>query len=587
MVAPVPVIITAAIASAAPAAHADRVAAARVLMVGIPLAVGLWAWYLGRDTRFGLMLGAAGLACFVTTFAESPDTLPYTIGRGAGWLVEVFLVYLLLSFPTGRLATRADRILTAAMALVALVLFLPRLLLAEHFEVPSPYTNCVHDCPANAAFALAHQPAFVNGIMRPLGAFAVLAVTVAVIARVRRRMANETRLGRQVLAPVLVVGILRLGLLGFAITARYLDPALGGLREAAWLLALAIPALALAFFVGLLSWYVFAGRALQGLAGSIASTSDAPTVRRALAEALHDPALRIDFPSASDADGWLDGDGRPVALPANGDGRAITEVHRGDPVIARIIHDDVLLSDPAFLAAAVAIASVALDNERLTAQSEATSRELRQSRARIAASAASERRRIERNLHDGAQQQLVALRIELELTEDIVRHDAEEGIAHLRELEERVEEALEDLRSLAHGVYPPLLADLGLEKALRAAATRSTVKVEFEVLDLPRYSPELEGAVYFCMLEALQNAQKHAPAARRIVMSLDGGTPSELRFGVRDDGDGAPGGEIVPGAGITNMRDRLAAVGGTVELASTPHVGTVLRGRVPTSAAVG
>jgi signal transduction histidine kinase len=210
------------------------------------------------------------------------------------------------------------------------------------------------------------------------------------------------------------------------------------------------------------------------------------------------------------------------------------------------------------------------------------------SRARIAASSERERRRIERDLHDGAQQRLVALRIELELAEELVLRDPELGARRLRRLERELDEALEELRALAHGVYPPLLADHGLPRALRAATERCAVPVQLEVRGVGRYAPAVEGAVYFCVLEALQNVLKHARGVRRVAVALDGRLPGELRLSVRDDGagfaaggaDGADG-----GAGVTNMRDRLAALGGDVEVASAPGVGTSVRGWVPSEAA--
>jgi signal transduction histidine kinase len=226
------------------------------------------------------------------------------------------------------------------------------------------------------------------------------------------------------------------------------------------------------------------------------------------------------------------------------------------------------------------MAAVVLENQRLAAEAEVAMRELQRSRARIAAGAEQERRRIERDLHDGAQQRLVALRIELELAEDIVRQDPERGVARLRELERDVEEALEELRALAHGVYPPVLADAGLAEAVRSAARRSAIRVDLVTRDAARYSTAVEGAVYFCVLEALQNVQKHATGARRVVVTLDGGTGEELRFSVRDDGAGAA--VIDEGAGITNMRDRLGAIGGEVGIASRAGVGTIVRGHVPT-----
>jgi signal transduction histidine kinase len=162
----------------------------------------------------------------------------------------------------------------------------------------------------------------------------------------------------------------------------------------------------------------------------------------------------------------------------------------------------------------------------------------------------------------------------------MIRDDPERSAARIHELELAVDDALEDLRSLAHGVCPPLLADRGLAEALRAAAAQSPVPVAFAPGDVGRYAPELESAVYFCLLEALQNVAKHAPGARHAVMRLrDDG--DELRFGVRDDGPGADAAALEGGAGLTNMRDRIAAAGGAITIASRPGIGTEVRGHVP------
>lgn len=568
----------AAIALTGAERHAGLVALGRALIVGVPIAVGLYARYRQSEGRFGLLLVAAGAGWFVTTLAESKDETVYTVGRAAGWLLEAGLVYLILSFPTGRLTDRADRAIVAAMAGVVAVFYLPRLAVAEDFIVPSPYTSCIQDCPANAVFALADEPAFVDAIMRPLGAVLVLAVMLAVVVSLYRRTRASTPLTRRMLMPVVGVAMVRAGALGTLIVARDLD---AGVPEAsAWLLALAFPALALAFLAGLLRWRLFAERALQRLTECLRSLPDGPTLRKAFAEAFGDPTIQIVFPEQGTDGRWMDCSGRPVALPGRGGGRAVAEVSRRGEVIAAIVHDEGLGARPKLLRAGVSMAAVVLENQRLVAEAEAAMRELQLSRGRIAAGAEEERRRIERDLHDGAQQRLVALRIELELAEEVVRRDPERAAERLRELECEVDEALEELRALAHGVYPPTLADRGLDEALRAVAIRSATRVDLVSHDLRRYSTKVEGAVYFCVLEALQNVQKHAIGAHRVVVTLDGGTGEELRFSVRDDGAGAAA--IDEGAGVTNMRDRLAAIGGEVAIASRPGVGTVVRGWAPT-----
>ena len=153
--------------------------------------------------------------------------------------------------------------------------------------------------------------------------------------------------------------------------------------------------------------------------------------------------------------------------------------------------------------------------------------------------------------------------------------------SHVDDSETTLDEALEELRALAHGVYPPLLADCGLPDALRSVTMRAAIPVRLEVRDVGRYVPEVESAVYYCVLEALQNVLKHARSARGVVVRLDGATSGELRLRVRDDGPGFAERSRC-GAGITNMRDRFAALGGALEVYSTPGAGTLVEGVVPT-----
>ena len=570
----------AALGYAGAAGQSGLTALARALIVGAPIAIGLYAWSRRPSERFGLLLAAVGGAWAVTTLAESPDPVAYTMGRTAGWLAELLVVYLVLCFPTGRLEEPADRRLVRAMTSVVAVFYLPQLVLAETFSLPSPFTSCTENCPANALFAFDSEPAFVQSVMRPVGAVLVLCVMTAVVLRLHRRMHRSTRLTRRMLAPVVAVAMARAAALGVAIVGRELDPDAWPVQLAAWLLALAVPAVAIAFLAGLLRWRLFAETALRRLAECLQALPDALTLRRAFAEAFGDPTVKIAFPESA-PDRWMDPSGRPAELPRPGSGRAVSEVHRHGTVVAAIVHDEGLLERPELLEAGASMAAVVLENQRLAAEAEAAMRELQRSRARIAAGAEHERRRIERDLHDGAQQRLVALRIELELAEDIVRSDPERGAERLRELEREVDEALEELRALAHGVYPPLLADRGLHDALREVAMRSRIRVDVVTHgDLGRFSTEVEAAVYFCVLEALQNVHKHATTARRVVVTLDAGVGDELRFVVRDDGAGAA--VIDEGAGMTNMRDRLAAIGGDVVVASKPGIGTVVRGRVAT-----
>lgn len=576
------VLISAGVALSGTASYPLLVALARAIEVSVPIAVGLYAWRRANE-RFGALLAAAGATWVITTLAESSDQWLYSVGRAAGWLAELLLVYVILSFPTGRLVARADRALVGVMGAAVLMLFLPRLAFARNFDLPSPYTSCVRDCPANAFFVLQREPAFVDALMRPLGVAVVFAVMTAVVLRLSTRIHHATPLTRRMLLPVLIVAMARAGALGVGFVARDLHARGWSLEVVAWLLALAVPVLAIAFLAGLLQWRLFAERALQRLAEGLGGRPDALRLRRIIAEAFDDASIEIVFPPGRRGDGWTDCEGRPVSLPGSGSGRGVSEVRDGGSIVAAIVYDEGLRARPRLVEATVAMAGVVLENQRLAHEAAASLREVSRSRARIAAGAERERRRIERDLHDGAQQRLVALRIELGLAEALVRQDAERGAARLHELVHEVDEALEELRSLAHGVYPPLLADRGLAEALNSVAARSRLPVQLEVVATARYPAEVEGAVYFCVLEALQNVLKHAVDARSAVVRLDGSLQDELRFSVRDDGAVPLGGTVPAGAGITNMRDRVAAIGGSVEITSAPGAGTVVCGRVPTA----
>jgi signal transduction histidine kinase len=272
----------------------------------------------------------------------------------------------------------------------------------------------------------------------------------------------------------------------------------------------------------------------------------------------------------------------PALVPAPGDAlpelgeRAVEVRHRGellgaiavamppaeplDPGKERLIRD------------LAAQAGLVLRNVRLI-------EELRASRQRLLAAQDEERRKLERNLHDGAQQQLVALQVQLRLAEQLVGRDAERQRELLGRLKEATGQALEDLRDLARGIYPPLLADRGLPAALEAQARRAPLPVEVEPDGLGRYEREVESAVYFCVLEALNNVAKYAGATRAVVRlsEAEGG----MRFEVEDDGRGFDPRRTGYGTGLQGMADRLEAIGGTIEVTSSLGRGTTVRGTIP------
>ena len=229
-------------------------------------------------------------------------------------------------------------------------------------------------------------------------------------------------------------------------------------------------------------------------------------------------------------------------------------------------------------------AGLVLKNVGLTAELLQRLEDLRASRQRLVAAQDEERRRLERNLHDGAQQNLVAIKVKLGLAEMFVERDPAKAKDTLAELKADTDEALDTLRDLARGIYPPLLADQGLAAALESQARKATLPVEISADGIGRYPQEVEAAVYFCCLEALQNVQKYAEAAS-VVLKLDN-SDSVLTFEVIDNGAGFDAASVARGAGLTNMTDRIDALGGSLEVSSTPGSGTQIHGSLPALAAV-
>jgi signal transduction histidine kinase len=234
--------------------------------------------------------------------------------------------------------------------------------------------------------------------------------------------------------------------------------------------------------------------------------------------------------------------------------------------------------------------ALALHNTRLDTALQASlddlrvaNEQLRASRARIVAAADQSRRRIERDLHDGAQQRLVALAVKLGLARQLLDKDPSKVGPLLEDLRGETQSTLTELRELAHGIYPPLLMDRGLPEALTAAANRATLPTSVRA-DVGRYPSEVEAAVYFCILEAMQNAGKHAGDGARITVSVrdDDG---DLHFDVTDDGAGFDAtGDAVHGHGFVNMADRLGAIGGSLAVRSAAGEGTTISGVIPSAA---
>ncbi|HEY6758400.1 MAG TPA: sensor domain-containing protein [Baekduia sp.] len=373
---------------------------------------------------------------------------------------------------------------------------------------------------------------------------------------------------------VLTVWLVRLGVeaVGGLYDADYFGPMAFDPGTGIVLLLLALPAavLALAALDALHDPLRAIARALMLPRAAV----DAP-VRELLAESLGDHSVAIAY-WLPDREMFVDETGRRVELPHPASGRTWTAVeHDGRPVAA-IVHDAALDTTSELVQAAASAASLAIDNERLKADLRARLEELRVSRLRIVEATDAARRRIERDLHDGAQQQLVALALELRLLRARVKEQPD-VVLMVEGLSERLASALAELRELARGIHPSILSEQGLAPAIDALADRAPVAVTAEVAIDERLAEPVEAAAYFVVAEALTNVVKYAHASGVEVAVRR--TGDEVLVDVADDGVG--GVDLEAGSGLRGLRDRLAAVDGELDIDSPPGGGTRLRARIP------
>ncbi len=241
--------------------------------------------------------------------------------------------------------------------------------------------------------------------------------------------------------------------------------------------------------------------------------------------------------------------------------------------------DPVTPSDEKLMNDLAGQAGLVLRNVRLTEELKLRLLDLKAAQKRLVSAQDEERRKLERNIHDGAQQQLVALQVRQRLVEQLIDRDPVKAKEMVAQLQTDTGSALQDLRDLARGIYPPLLADEGLAAALTAQARKASLPVAVDAADIGRFSPSVEAAVYFSVLEALQNVAKYAAASAAQVLVANG--DGELRFEVRDDGKGFDPTRIGYGTGLQGIADRLATLDGTVQVRSSPGEGATILGSIP------
>jgi signal transduction histidine kinase len=501
----------------------------------------------------GLLMVLVGVGSFAEDLQFSSTAWVHTAGLLLTGASSGFAVHLVLAFPYGRLGSRLERVLVGASYAAVFVLIPVGALFNDSSKRSVPRSNLLlitTDVPVHR---------MVNRGVEIIG----VAVAVAVVVVLVRRWARASPPMRRVLGPVYAAG-----LVGGIATA--VGDALGSgypLRPVLlWVYWMAFCLLPLGFLAGVLRVHLgrtALGRLLTQLQGSLSASQ----LRVSLARTLDDPSLQVGY-WRPDTESFVDGDGKPFRMPEAGSEHAVRFVERAGRRVAVLVHDPALLDNAPLLDAVTAAAGLALDNQRLTAE---TLAEMRASRARIVAASDAERRRLERDLHDGAQQRLVAAAVPLQLARHRLDSAANaETIGLLENSTAELQAAIDELRRLACGLHPAILTDAGLVPALRALTRGKPVKIRLDADGVPRLNPAVEATGYFVVAEALTNAMKHADARQVRIMVEH--RDDQLHIEVTDDGVGGAG--VGAGSGLLGLNDRVSALDGTLTVHSKPGQGT-------------
>lgn len=556
----------ASLAAHQPSGRPTEPGAVLTLVVGASLlGSGLVAWRARPENPLGRVMVLTGFAWFAGQLSEASSPVLYTVGTAVQYVFIAGFIYLLLSFPSGRLHATHDRALVA----VALVLSIGVQLAAMLYGTKAGL-RCA-TCPDNlvrvfADNARAHR---LLDLQRLLGGFLTLTTIAVLIGRWLRASAAQ----RRAVAPVLVAGCATLA----ALTANILNDLVGGPLGAlpANVFFYTFATVPIAVLLVSMQRQLARGK-VAGLVIELGEPSASSDLREALARALGDPSLELAFWFPAEAR-YVGGDGRAVELPDLTGPRRSTFVERDGQPIAVLLHDPVLDHNVELVRSVCAAASLALENERLQAELRARLVELQASRARLVDATDAERRRIERDLHDGTQQRLVSIAMSLGLLDSKLPEQAAAAQPIVRETREALALALQELRELTHGIRPPLLVERGLPAALEELCRRSALPARLHLALDQRLPDQIENAAYFLASEALTNAAKHSHGNEvRVVVSFEG---QALAVEVADDGIG--GATTSGGSGLRGLADRVEALGGRLTLSSPPDRGTTLRAELP------
>jgi signal transduction histidine kinase len=500
---------------------------------------------------------AAGYTAFLANLAWANSELPATIGQVFDLVPLVLYLQVFLSYPNGRLETRPER-----------ALVLTGYLLAMGLQLVSMALGGVD--PDNL-IAVTSAPGLVDVITHvQLSALSAVALTgVAVLAFKRYRDGRPTRRMTALLVDSFALVLVMIALLMLA--GQFQWDSFETIRRATFVTIGLAP---LAFLIGLLTSRL-ARSDIGDLLVQLRSEPAPEQLRDALAGALRDPSLSLAF-WLPEFGVWADVNGKEMRLPGPGSGRSATPIERDSQPVAALIHDPSLDDEPELLDAVSAAAGIALENARLQAELRARLDELQESRARVLSAEQDERRRLERNLHDGAQQRLISLSLDLKRLERRLGDDPD-AQAEIDQARSEIATSLEELRTIARGLHPAVVSGHGLQVALDTLAAKATIPVALSTNLQGRLDEAIEVAAYYVVSESLANVGKHAQAsAASVSVGRDDGS---LVVEVTDDGIG--GADAEQGTGLRGLADRVEARGGRLRVWTPRGGGTRVRAEIP------
>lgn len=535
------------------------------------LIAGQVAWDRRPDTRVGPLLVAIGFTWFVGTYGPTEDVRLSVAAHAFQGYFNALLAWLVLAYPTGRLRDRVSRLVVGGWFVLLVV--------RSAFRLAVNPRSVDYDLTSAAEIDRYVRDVSLRDGVDNVFKLLIAAFAVTVLILIVRRLLTETGPSRRVSAPMLAGGMaIAIGLV--VQVATLLSANSFAERSAAWDLATVVTAITGTIVAAGFAFGVARARLARGsvadLVVELGDAPDRPVLREVLARALGDPALEIAYPVPGSGR-FVDASGHDVVLPAATDpDRATTRLDGGGGTVAVLIHDQALAEQPELVRSVAAATRLAIENERLAAEVRSQLAEVRASRARIVVAGDAERRRVERDLHDGAQQRLVTLALALQIARGQVEPADTELIASLDRATRELELALGELRELARGIHPTVLTELGLGAAVEALADRTPVPVTIQAT-ADRYPQAVEATAYFIAAEALTNVAKYAQAtnARVTIERRDG----LLAVEIADDGIG--GADPARGSGLRGLEDRVAAIGGRLAVTSAPDAGTIIRAEIP------